>query len=281
MATGAPYAGTRRIRAQDGSYHTMTYRAVPVRDEAGAILFWVGVDTDITHLSANEAALRLANKQLEAFSYSVSHDLQSPLQRVASYARLLQQELAHGPGERAQHYLARIQANADAMSQLITGLLALAHVSELEIIRSVVNLSDLATEILQHLQAGSPQRRVDWRVEPGLAVTADVRLMRSVMENLIGNAWKFSARVHRAEIVVGGSEARGEYFVRDNGCGFDMAYADRLFGTFQRLHSEEEFPGTGIGLATVARAISRHGGRVWAQAAPGEGATFRFSLPAA
>jgi PAS domain S-box-containing protein len=280
-ATGEPYAGTRRIRAHDGTYHTMTYRAVPVRDPEGQILFWVGVDTDITGLMANEAALRLANKQLESFSYSVSHDLQSPLQRVASYARLLEPELARLPDGRAQHYLARIQANADTMSQLIEGLLALAHVSEMEIIRTAVNVSDMAAEILQHLQAEHPQRRVEWHVEPGLAVMGDARLLRSVMDNLLGNAWKFTANVPVARIEVGGSRERGEYFVRDNGCGFDMAYVDRLFGTFQRLHGVDEFPGTGIGLATVARAISRQGGRVWAHAAPGQGATFYFTLAAA
>ena len=282
-ATGEPYAGTRRIRAHDGTYHTSSYRAVPVRDEAGNILFWVGVDSDITSLMANQEALRLANKQLESFSYSVSHDLQSPLQRIGSFARLLEQELAQQlpEGGRALHYLSRIQANADTMAQLIEGLLALAHVSEVDLIRAVVNVSDMATEILQRLQAEHPQRRVRWHVEPGLAVMGDVRLMRSVLENLIGNAWKFTSQQPDAEIIFGGSRERGEYFVRDNGCGFDMAYADRLFGTFQRLHGPEEFPGTGIGLATVARAIVRQGGRVWAQSAPGEGATFYFALPPA
>jgi PAS domain S-box-containing protein len=279
--TGEPYTGTRRIRTRDGSYHTTSYRAVPVRDEGGDILFWVGVDSDITDLMANQEALRLANEQLQSFSYSVSHDLQSPLQRVGSYAKLLQQELAPLPPGRAHHYLARIQANADDMVQLIAGLLALAQVSEVEIIRSVVNLSDIASEILQRRQADEPQRQVAWRVEPGLSALGDSRLVRSVLENLLGNAWKFSAREQRAEIVVGGAGEGGAYFVRDNGCGFDMTYADRLFGTFQRLHGADEFPGTGIGLATVARAVSRQGGRVWAQGAPGEGATFFFTLPQA
>jgi PAS domain S-box-containing protein len=279
--TGQPFAGTRRIRARDGTYHTTSYRAVPVRDAEGVILFWVGVDSDITEMTANEAALRLANKQLESFSYSVSHDLQSPLQRVGSYARLLQQELAQFPEGKAHHYLARIQANTATMSELIEGLLALAHVSEVDIVRAVVNLSEMSTEILVRLQAEYPQRRVAWHVEPGLAVMGDVRLMRSVLENLLGNAWKFTCRTPNAEILVGRSRERGAYFVRDNGCGFDMAYADRLFGTFQRLHSADEFAGTGIGLATVARAVTRQGGRVWAQAEPGAGATFYLALPAA
>lgn len=279
--TGAVYAGTRRLRARDGTYHSTVYRAEPVRDAAGRPVFWVGIDTDITDILNSQSALRLANEQLEAFAYSVSHDLQSPLQRVQSFARLLQEELAQAPAGRAQHYLARIRSNAETMTQLIEGLLALAQVSEMDIIRTTVNLSDMATDILQRLQQDQPQRRVQWEVQPGLAVHGDARLMRSVMENLIGNAWKFTARKEEARIVVGGSAERGEYFVHDNGAGFDMAYVDRLFGTFQRLHAADEFPGTGIGLATVARAISRQGGRIWAQAEPGQGATFFFTLPAA
>lgn len=278
---GTLYAGVRRIRAQDGTYHTTSYRAVPVRSDAGEILFWVGVDSDVTELVANQAALRLANEQLESFAYSVSHDLQSPLQRIQSFAKLLQGELAGAPAEKARHFLARIRSNADAMAQLIEGLLALAQVSEVDMILSTVSLSELATGVLQRLQADHPQRRVEWTVQPGLAVTGDVRLMRSVMENLVGNAWKFTAGKPVARIEVGGCPERGEYFVRDNGAGFDMAYADRLFGTFQRLHDAADFPGTGIGLATVARAITRQHGRIWAQSAPGEGATFWFSLPPA
>jgi PAS domain S-box-containing protein len=280
-ASGEPYTGTRRLRMPDGTYHTTSYRAVPVRDELGQILLWVGTDTDITDLMANQEALRLANRQLESFSYSVSHDLQSPLQRIGSYARLLRDELAPLPEGRAHHYLSRIQANADEMAQLIQGLLALAHVSEVEIIRTPVNVSDISTEILQRLQSDDPQRRVRWRVDPGMTAVGDVRLVRSVLENLIGNAWKFSSRAPLADVNVGAADEPGVFYVKDNGAGFDMAYADRLFGTFQRLHSPDEFPGTGIGLATVARAVSRHGGRVWARSAPGEGATFFFTLPQA
>jgi PAS domain S-box-containing protein len=279
-ANGDVYAGTRRLRARDGTWHTTSYRAVPVRDDAGEILFWVGVDADITELTANAAALRLANEQLEAFAYSVSHDLQSPLQRIHSYARLLEEALAGG-GERSPHYLSRIRANADTMTELIEGLLALAHVSQVEMIRSVVNLSETATGILQGLQADHPQRRVAWRVQPDLTASGDVRLLRSVLENLVGNAWKFTDGKADAEIVVGGVPERGEFFVRDNGAGFDMAYVDRLFGTFQRLHDHDQFPGKGIGLATVARAVMRMGGKVWAEGAPGAGATFWFSLPPA
>lgn len=279
--TGAVFAGTRRLRAKDGTYHTTSYRSEPVRNASGEIMFWVGIDTDITDLIANQSALRLANEQLEAFSYSVSHDLQSPLQRVDQFAKLLEGELKSVPQGRAQHYLARIRANTDTMTQLIEGLLALAHVSEVHVVRAPVKLSEMATEILQRLQSDHPQRRVDWKVEPGLAVMGDARLLRSVLENLVGNAWKFTSERAVAEIEVGCSPDRGEYFVRDNGAGFDMAYASRLFGTFQRLHDADQFPGTGIGLATVARAISRLGGHVRADAEPGRGATFYFTLPPA
>lgn len=281
MVTGEPFVGTRRLRGRDGLYHTTRYRAEPVRDDAGQVLFWVGVDSDITDMKANEDALRLANEQLESFSYSVSHDLQSPVQRIASYARLLQQELGAAPRGRAQHFVDRILANADTMAQLIEGLLALAQVSQVDLIRAPVNLSEMASEILGRLQSEHPQRRVQWRVAPGLTVLGDLRLMRSVLENLLGNAWKFTAQRNDAQIVVGASAEPGEYFVQDNGVGFDMAYADRLFGTFQRLHADHEFPGTGIGLATVARAISRQGGRIRARSAPGQGATFFFTLPPA
>jgi PAS domain S-box-containing protein len=278
--SGGAYAGTRRLRARDGSWHTTSYRAVPVRGDRGEILFWVGVDADITEITANAAALRLANEQLGAFAYSVSHDLQSPLQRIHSFARLLEEALADA-GERCQHYLARIRANADTMTELIEGLLALAQVSEVDVIRSVVNLSEMASGILQRLQLDHPQRRVAWRVQPELSAAGDVRLLRSVLEHLVGNAWKFTAGTPGAEIEVGGAPQRGEYFVRDNGAGFDMAYSERLFGTFQRLHDSDQFPGKGIGLATVARAILRMGGRVWAEGTPGAGATFWFALPPA
>lgn len=276
---GSTFQGTRRIRARDGSWHTTTYRANPVRGEDGRVIFWVGVDTDITDLMAQEAALRLVNEQLEAFSYSVSHDLQSPLQRIGAFAQLLQQEL--GPdleGTRAAHFLQRIRANAGEMVQLVQGLLSLARVSRAEVVRGRVDLSCLAAEILQRLKAESPGRDVRWQVQPGLVVLGDVRLMRSVMENLLGNAWKFSSGAAPAEIVFGTSGA-GEFFVRDNGAGFDMAHAGKLFGTFQRLHRQDEFPGTGVGLATVARAVNRQGGRVWAEARPGLGATFWFTMP--
>ena len=233
-------------------------------------------------LGARAGRLRadLALEQLRAFSYSVSHDLQSPLQRIGSFAQLLEREIGPQPsGSRAELYLARIQANAEEMVQLVQGLLLLAEVSQADIVRGRVDLSAIATEILEGLQAESPARQVRWHVAPDLVVLGDVRLMRSVMENLLGNAWKFTAQREVAEITVGGSVSRGEFFVRDNGAGVDMAHADKLFGTFHRLHRQDEFPGTGIGLATVARALQRQGGAVHGESEPGRGATFRFTMP--
>ncbi|MRD49723.1 PAS domain-containing protein [Caenimonas koreensis DSM 17982] len=277
---GQLYAGERRILASNGTYHTMSYRATPVRDADGKIAFWVGVESDITELKAVESALRLSNHELESFSYSISHDLRSPLQRVASFSQLLAEQVEEVPSSKAQHYLSRIRASVDHMTQLIDGLLALSHVAQVELGKVSIDLSVMAQEILDRLQAEHPERVVVTRVEPAMRVWADRALIRSVMENLLGNAWKFSSQRGQAEITVGGSVERGEYFVRDNGAGFDMAYSAKLFGTFQRMHSDAEFEGTGIGLATAKRIILRHGGQIWAHAEPGRGATFFFTLPA-
>ncbi len=232
-------------------------------------------------IAERTAELRTSNAELEAFSYSVSHDLRSPLSTVNGFSRLLLKELDGHHGPKVRHYMDRILAGVNQMGHLIDGLLSLAHVSRVELKRDTADLSAMATEILERLQANEPGRHVAWSVEPGLLAHADSRLIRSVLENLLGNAWKFSARKDFAEIHVGFSGQSGAYFVRDNGAGFDMAYADKLFGTFQRLHEASEYPGTGVGLATVARVVSRHGGRIWAHSVPGDGATFYFTLPLA
>ena len=278
-ADGRPYQGTRRILARDGTWHTTTFRATAVRGDDGEIAFWVGVDADITDLIANESALRHANDHLRAFSYTVSHDLQGPLQRIGSFAQLLQRE----PGvesatPKAAHFLHRILANVDEMQKMLTGLLALSRVTQKEVVPQPVDVSDMARQVLQQLQAGAPERAVEWSVAPGIVVLADPGLMHSVLENLLGNAWKFTSRTAQARIEVGRT-ADGGFFVRDNGAGFEPEQVHRLFGTFERLHSQQEFPGTGIGLATVARAVSRQGGKVWAEGAPGAGATFYVALP--
>ena len=276
---GDTFMGIRRLLAQDGTFHTMSYRASPVLDEQGQISFWVGIDTDITEIKATELALRRSNQELETFSYSVSHDLRSPLNTVAGFSSLLARHLHDNTDEKVQHYVSRIQAGVGQMGQLIEGLLALAQVSRVALLRELVDLSELARDILERYQARDPARGVQVFIEEGLLVHGDPRLLRSVMDNLLGNAWKFSSRQSTSVITVGLSEDGQAFYVRDNGAGFDMAYVDKLFGTFQRLHGVAEFPGTGIGLATVSRIILRHGGTIWADASPGEGATFFFTLP--
>ncbi|SFB92179.1 PAS domain S-box-containing protein [Polaromonas sp. OV174] len=278
------FTGIRRVRAKDGSHHTMSYRASPVLDDQGEVVFWVGIDTDITEIKTIEAALRLSNQELEAFSYSVSHDLRSPLNTIDGFSRLLAKQVDGHSGEKVAHYLSRIQAGVAQMGQLIEDLLSLAQVSRAPLRNEPVNLSALARGILDECLAHHPERQVVLHIESGLQAHGDGRLIRVVMENLLKNAWKFTSRQVLAEIRVGQqTDAAGlpVFFVRDNGAGFDMAYADKLFNPFQRLHAVSEFPGTGIGLATVSRVIRRHGGRLWAEAAPGMGASFFFTLPRA
>lgn len=282
VANQAPFMGIRRVLSKDGSYHTMSYRGSPVCDDRGEVAFWVGIDADITEIKAIEAALRLSNQELEAFSYSVSHDLRAPLNTIDGFSRLLSKQLSGNMGERGQHYLARIQAGVTQMGKLIEDLLSLAQVSRMQLRYEAVDLSALSQEILEEWRVRHPERHVVFSIEPGLLAHGDGRLVRLVMENLLGNAWKFTSQKTDASIHVGKKlDAAGlpVFFVKDNGAGFDMAYADKLFIAFQRLHTASEFPGTGVGLATVSRVIGRHGGRLWAEALLGQGATFYFTLP--
>jgi PAS domain S-box-containing protein len=272
-----PYAGTRRILAQDGTYHTMSYRAAPIVGADGRATAWVGIDADITQLKAIESALVSSNQELEAFSYSVSHDLRAPLAAIGGFSRALEGKLAGLADEKASHYLSRIHAGVVKMEQLIEALLQLSRVGRAPIEWGEVDVSALAHETLEGLQMQDPSRQVDVRIEEGLVAHGDARLLRIVLQNLLGNAWKFTARTDAPAIHVGRTDAA--FFVRDNGVGFDMAYAGKLFNAFQRLHSEAEFPGTGIGLATVRRIVGRHQGRVWVESEPGLGTTFYFSLP--
>lgn len=279
---GQPYEGIRRLRASTGAYRTMSYRATPVLEDSGEIAFWVGIDTDITELKAIEAALRQSNKELGDFAYSVSHDLRSPLNTVDGFSRLLARQLTGRSDEKTQHYLARIQFGVGQMGQLIEGLLALTKVSLLDLRTEALDLSAVAGEILHRYQRREPGRRASIAIQDGLSVGGDARLIRIVMENLLGNAWKFSSLQPHAEIAFGrlaGDAAEPVYFVRDNGVGFDMAFTDKLFKTFQRLHPVADFPGTGVGLALASRILGRHGGRIWAESQPGRGATFFFTLP--
>lgn len=223
--------------------------------------------------------LESANRELEAFAYSISHDLRAPLRAMDGFSNALLAEYSQHFDERGRHYLERIQASSQRMGQLINDLLDLSRVSRGELHVQEVDLSALARMVAATLQEQDPNRQVEWVIADDLSAIMDPRLVQIAFENLLGNAWKFTGTRKQARIEVGVTELNGErtFFVRDNGVGFDMAYAGKLFAPFQRLHGMAEFPGTGIGLATVQRIIHRHGGRIWPEAKVGEGATFYFT----
>ena len=220
------------------------------------------------------------NRELESFSYAVSHDLRAPLRRIESFGRAVQESQAARLDDAGRRYLDRVREASRQMSQLIDDVLYLARVTRAEMREQELDLSALVTLLLDRMLEAEPGRQVEIKVRPGVTVTADGQLLRIAVENLLENAWKFTSKTPAARIEFGVTNMAGEptYFVRDNGAGFDMAYADRLFGPFQRLHPSSEFPGTGIGLATVQRIIHRHGGRVWAEGMPGQGATLHFTI---
>jgi len=226
------------------------------------------------------AELEDTNTELEAFSRSVAHDLRNPLSVILGFARLLEDTCGHKLGEREMKYLRKITESSARMEALIVDLLKLSQGTRAEMHRGPVDVSQLVREVLHKIQETPPARTVEVIVAPGVTAGADAPLLRIALENLLGNAWKFTGKVERARIEFGVQRNGAEpvYFVRDNGAGFDMADAGKLFGAFQRLHASSEFPGTGIGLATVHRIVRRHGGRVWTESAPGQGTTFYFTL---
>ena len=235
-------------------------------------------------LSARTRELEAANKELETFSYSVSHDLRAPLRAVAGFMEMLLEDFGTGLDERGQDYVRHVRSGLERMNTLIEDLLRLARTSSAELHRTPLDLSAMAREIAGKFQETAGDRQADWLIAPGLTAEGDPGLVRVILENLLSNAWKYTARTPRARIEFGAEPQPGGvpvYHVRDNGAGFDMKFADRLFGPFQRLHAERDFPGTGVGLATVHRIIRKHGGRIWAEAAVNQGATFRFTLPPA
>lgn len=223
--------------------------------------------------------LEAANKELESFSYSVSHDLRAPLRAIDGYSQVLSEDYASVLDDLAQQHLARIRAAAQRMGVLIDDLLGLAHMARHNLARTDTGLSVLAQDILSRLSQATPKHQVAIEIEKGLTAYADAALMAVVLENLFGNAWKYTTHSSEAKIEFGMQQRDGQavYFVRDNGTGFDMKFADKLFRPFQRLHGAD-YPGTGIGLATVQRIIHRHGGQIWAESEPGKGAVFYFTL---
>jgi two-component system, NtrC family, sensor kinase len=227
--------------------------------------------------------LKLKNQELEAFSYSVSHDLRAPLRSIDGFSEALVEDYGASLDETAQGYIRRIRTATQRMAQLIEDMLQLSRVSRAEVNRGSVDVSALAQGVAEELERQNPQRTVSVQIQPGLQADADHGLMKVLFENLLGNAWKFTQRAAnpRIEVKTESRTAETVFMVRDNGAGFDMAYAGQLFQPFQRLHTASDFPGTGIGLATVRRVVNHHGGRVWAEGAVGAGATVFFTIPGA
>jgi light-regulated signal transduction histidine kinase (bacteriophytochrome) len=226
------------------------------------------------------AELEASNQEIAAFSYSVSHDLRAPLRTIDGFSLALLEDYADKLDADGQDYLRRIRSATQRMGTLIDDMLRLSRITRAEMMVEHVDLSELARSVTRELLNGQPERSVKVEIADGLAVTADRKLMHIVLENLLSNAWKFTGKRAEAVVEVGATSTQGTtaYFVRDNGAGFDMAYAGKLFTPFQRLHSVEEFPGTGIGLGTVQRIMQRHGGTVWAEGQVGQGAAFYFSF---
>ena len=232
-------------------------------------------------LEQRQAALEAINKELEAFSYSIAHDLRAPLRIIDGYHQLLVESSADQLDEKGKSYLQHIFAASQQMGHLIDDLLNLSQVNRHEMTKIKVNLSQIAERIVADLRTNQPERVVEVVIQDHLTASADRSLIRVLLVNLLENAWKFTRKQSSARIEFGMSHNGDQqiFFVRDNGVGFDMAYANKLFGAFQRLHSVTEFEGTGVGLATVQRVVHRHGGRIWAEGAVNEGATFYFTLP--
>jgi signal transduction histidine kinase len=233
-----------------------------------------------TRIQGVNLELVSSNKELEAFSYSVSHDLRAPLRGIDGFSLALLEDYAEKLDENGKDYLNRVRAATQRMGILIDDMLNLSRVTRAELKLEKTNLGAVARSVAVELQKTQPERRAEFRIEEGIEAFVDSHLMRIAFENLLGNAWKFTSKRDSTRIEFGGTQDNGgyTYYVRDNGAGFNPTYADRLFGAFQRLHDKSEFPGTGVGLATVQRIIHRHGGRIWAKSAVERGATFYFTL---
>ena len=224
--------------------------------------------------------LEAANRELEAFAYSISHDLRGPLRSIDGFSKLVIEDYNDQLDSTARHYLDRVRASSQQLGRLMDALLGLSRVSRGEMSFEEVNLSALAGSIAADLKSLDAQRPVEVVIQPGLTAQGSPHLLRIALENLLSNAWKFSGGRSNPHIEFGGRREKDKqlYWIRDNGAGFDMKYAHKLFAPFQRLHTSEQFAGTGIGLASVERIVRRHGGRIWAESAPGEGAAFFFTL---
>lgn len=297
----SPFESHSRLwRASSKEYRYVHLQAVPLLDDSGRPLEWMGIIDDIheqvmshqeikrlnaeleQRVEQRTAELQNANKELEAFSYSVSHDLRAPLRSIDGFSQALLEDYQEQLDDTGRDYLNRVRGAAQRMGLLIDDLLKLSRVSRAEMDFRHLNLSQIAQTIVNDIKDSEPERQVSINIEPDISAYGDAQLMQVALQNLLHNAWKYSSKQREASIAFGmDTDNNGEpcYYIRDNGAGFDMAYAGRLFGAFQRLHDTRDFPGTGIGLATVQRILHRHGGHVWAEAEVDKGATFYFNLP--
>jgi PAS domain S-box-containing protein len=290
VESDAPYDTEHRAVWPDGSVHVLGARGKVYRATDGGALRMTGVCWDTTErkraeerLQERTLQLEAANEALGSFTYSVSHDLRAPLRAIDGYSRILVEDHTAVLDAEGQRVLGVIQQNARQMGRLIDDLLHFSRLGRTELEKSRVDVGALVQEVVDELRRVEPERRVTVTLGALPAALADGSMIRQVLVNLIGNAWKFTRAREDAAIEVGCDHVGGEvvYFVRDNGAGFEMEYAGKLFGVFQRLHRKEDFEGTGVGLAIVQRIVQRHGGRVWAEGAVGRGATFYFTLAAA
>jgi light-regulated signal transduction histidine kinase (bacteriophytochrome) len=289
------------ILTRDGGRVNVAWSNVATNDVDGAVLEVTSLGIDVTErrraedevrrlnaelerrVAERTAQLVAANQELEAFAYSISHDLRAPLRAIDGFSAMVLEDAGETLLAEDLEHLGRVRAGVQRMGLLIDEILALSRVTRQQINTEEVDITSCAEEILRELAEAEPARRVDTVVAPGLRARADATLLRVILVNLLSNAWKFTSKHETACIEVGGTDGGGEpaFYVRDDGAGFNAAHAARLFGVFQRMHTADEFEGEGIGLATVQRLVARHGGRVWAEAEVEKGATFYFTLPRA
>ena len=274
-------------RRKDGRTIDVSVTLSPIHDSRGHVIGVSKVARDVSDrkraaeaVARAQEATEAANRELEAFSYSVAHDLRAPLRGIDGFSQALLEDYSGALDETGQRYLRRVRESAQHMARLIESLLALARITRGDMRRDRIDLSRIALEAAERLRATEPDRKVEFLIDPGLTAVGDSRFLGIVLDNLLGNAWKFTRFQPEARIEFScvHQDGRAVFRVHDNGAGFDMAYASKLFGVFQRLHTAKEFEGTGIGLATVQRIVRRHDGRVWAEGQVGGGATFYFTL---